>query len=104
MWSDPGSGIAISTTNAPEPFRYRQSGKDNGNGTSSGTEATLDDALDPTVQARDLQRQAFEQGRQQGEAQAHAASQNEVAAEREKIRIAVEKFQNERAAYFSHIE
>src|SRR5438874_11142058 len=103
MWSDRGGAAAVLSTNVPEPFRYRQSGP-GGNGSSLQTDTAIEDPEDPAVQAQNLQRQAFEKGRQQGESQARAAAQNETVAERDKIRGAIEKFKDERAVYFSHIE
>ena len=104
MWSDRGGAAAGLSTNVPEPFRYRQSGPGGGNGSSLQTDTAIEDSEDPTVQSQNLQRQAFEKGRQQGESQARAAAQNETVAERDKIRGAIEKFKDERAVYFSHIE
>jgi flagellar assembly protein FliH len=104
MSSDRNGGTAISTATAPEPFRYRQSGTASGNGSTLDPGIDSGEGEDTPSGVKDLQRQAFEQGRQHGEAQVRAAAQLEIAAEREKVTLTIERFKAERTSYFSHIE
>src|SRR5260221_4302477 len=104
MWSERNGGSAVAVPVAPEPFRYRQSDGSNGTAATLADEGVDGGAAQPPATPQEIQRQAFEQGKLQGEAQARTTVQNEVTAERGKIGAGIEKFKDERKAYFAHIE
>jgi|GEM_PF-816036 len=106
MWSDRGGGAArtVAAETEPEPFRYRQA-HGSGNGEApSATDGWAEGADDPKARAKAAEALAFEKGREQGMTQAQAAAQAEVAMERANLRAIVEKFKEERGAYFARIE
>ena len=103
MWSDRNGGGSGQVAMEPEPFRYRQvHGGQNGASEETANWTGQDD--DPLARLQEVQRQAFEQGRLQGETQAKAGAQAEITAEREGLRKSLEKFKQERRAYFARIE
>src|SRR5947208_17125002 len=104
MWSERNGGSAAAPLVAPEPFHYRQSGGTNGTASTFDEEPAVGCTSQSSLAPQELQRQAFEQGKLQGESQARSRAQNEIATERGKLCEAIEKFKDERAAYFGHIE
>jgi flagellar assembly protein FliH len=98
MLSDRNSRVGTSAAEA-EPYHYQAVRPG-----SNGSVEWLDSTEDPLAKLREAREVAFEQGQRQGEAQARTAAQVEIAAVREMVLQAVEKFKAERVKYFARTE
>src|SRR5438552_1991482 len=104
MWSDRNGGGAGNVAIEPEPYHYRQVHSGVNGSAANASDWPDEGEADPLARLREAQQLAFERGRLQGESQARSSAQAEIAAEREAMRKTIEKFKEERTAYFARIE